>query len=446
MRTKVLIAGAAGRDFHNFNVVYRGRAEYEVVAFTATQIPDIAGRVYPPLLAGDLYPDGIPIHPEADLADLIREHDVDEVVFAYSDVTHEHVMHVASKALAAGAGFRLLSPHDTALTATKPVVAICAVRTGSGKSQTTRRVAQLLREDGKRVAVLRHPMPYGDLTKQVVQRFARYEDLDAADCTIEEREEYEPHLSEGNLVFAGIDYAAILEAAEQEADVIVWDGGNNDTPFIRPNVHITVVDPHRPGHELRYHPGETNLRMAHVCVVNKVDSADPTGVNAVLESIRTHNPEATIVLANSPIHVEENGTKIAGKRVLAIEDGPTLTHGEMTYGAAVLAAKEHGAAELVDPKPYAVGSIAATFAEYPHVKGLLPAMGYGRKQMQDLAETIKRTAPDLVLIGTPIDLRRLIDFGVPALRVTYRLEEVGEPTLADVLGEYGLIGEHAGVV
>jgi predicted GTPase len=446
MRTKVLIAGAAGRDFHNFNVVYRGREDYEIVAFTATQIPDIAGRVYPPLLAGDLYPEGIPIHPEAELADLIREHDVDEVVFAYSDVTHEHVMHVASKALAAGASFRLLSPHDTALTATKPVVAICAVRTGSGKSQTTRRVAQLLRDDGKRVAVLRHPMPYGDLTKQVVQRFARYEDLDAADCTIEEREEYEPHLSEGNLVFAGIDYAAILEAAEQEADVIVWDGGNNDTPFIRPNVHITVVDPHRPGHELRYHPGETNLRLAHVCVVNKVDSADPTGVNAVLESIRTHNPEATIVLANSPIHVEENGMRIAGQRVLAIEDGPTLTHGEMTYGAAVLAAKEHGAAELVDPKPYAVGSIAATFAEYPHVKGLLPAMGYGRKQMQDLAETIKLTAPDLVLVGTPIDLRRLIDFEVPALRVTYRLEEVGEPTLADVLGEYGLIGEHAGVV
>jgi predicted GTPase len=446
MRTKVLIAGAAGRDFHNFNVVYRGREDYEVVTFTATQIPDIAGRVYPPLLAGGLYPNGIPIRPEAELGDLIRDYEIDEVVFAYSDVTHEHVMHVASKALAAGAGFRLLSPHETTLTASKPVVAICAVRTGSGKSQTTRRVAQLLGADGKRVAVLRHPMPYGDLTKQVVQRFARYEDLDAADCTIEEREEYEPHLAEGNLVFAGIDYAAILEAAEQEADVIVWDGGNNDTPFIRPNVHIVVVDPHRPGHELRYHPGETNLRMANVCVVNKVDSAEQNGIDAVLESIRTVNPEATVVLANSPIHVEENGTKIAGKRVLAIEDGPTLTHGEMTYGAAVLAAKKHGAAELVDPKPYAVGSIAATFAEYPHVKGLLPAMGYGRKQMEDLAETIKRSSPDLVLIGTPIDLRRLIDFGVPALRVTYRLEEVGEPTLADVLGEYGLIGERAGVV
>jgi predicted GTPase len=446
MRTKVLIAGAAGRDFHNFNVVYRERDEYEVVAFTATQIPDIAGRVYPPLLAGDLYPEGIAIRPEAELGDLIREHDVDEVVFAYSDVTHEHVMHVASKALAAGANFRLLSPHDTALTATKPVVAICAVRTGSGKSQTTRRVAQLLRDDGKRVAVLRHPMPYGDLTKQVVQRFARYEDLDAADCTIEEREEYEPHLAEGNLVFAGIDYAAILEAAEQEADVIVWDGGNNDTPFIRPNVHITVVDPHRPGHELRYHPGETNLRLAHVCVVNKVDSAEQSGIDAVLESIRTVNPDAKVVLANSPIFVEENGTKIAGKRVLAIEDGPTLTHGEMTYGAAVLAAKKHGAAELVDPKPFAVGSIAATFAEYPHVSGLLPAMGYGRKQMNDLAETIKLSDPDLVLVGTPIDLRRLIDFEVPALRVTYRLEEVGEPTLEDVLREYGLIGERAVVV
>jgi predicted GTPase len=446
MRTKVLIAGAAGRDFHNLNVVYRDRDEYDVVAFTATQIPDIAGRIYPPLLAGGLYPEGIPVRPESELADLIREHEIDEVVFAYSDVTHEHVMHVASKALAAGAGFRLLSPHDTTLTSSKPVVAICAVRTGSGKSQTTRRVAQLLREDGKRVAVLRHPMPYGDLTKQVVQRFATYEDLNAADPTIEEREEYEPHLAEGNLVFAGIDYAAILEAAEQEADVIVWDGGNNDTPFVRPNLHLVVVDPHRPGHELRYHPGETNLRMAHACVVNKVDSADQSGIDAVLESIRTVNPEAEVVLANSPIHVEENGTKIAGKRVLAIEDGPTLTHGEMTYGAAVLAAKANGAAELVDPKPHAVGSIAATFAEYPHVSGLLPAMGYGRKQMEDLAETIKRSAPDLVLVGTPIDLRRLIDFEVPALRVTYRLEEVGEPTLADVLREYGLIGERAGVV
>jgi predicted GTPase len=307
-------------------------------------------------------------------------------------------------------------------------------------------VAQLLRDDGKRVAVLRHPMPYGDLTKQVVQRFARYEDLDAADCTIEEREEYEPHLAEGNLVFAGIDYAAILEAAEQEADVIVWDGGNNDTPFIRPNVHIVVVDPHRPGHELRYHPGETNLRTAHVCVVNKVDSADPTGVNAVLESIRTHNPEATVVLANSPIHVEENGTKIAGKRVLAIEDGPTLTHGEMTYGAAVLAAKQHGAAELVDPRPFAVGTIAETFRAYPHVGELLPAMGYGRAQVEELRETIARSNAELVLVGTPIDLRRLIELDRPALRVTYRLQELGDPTLEDVLREHGLLASAAPTV
>jgi predicted GTPase len=401
--------------------------------------------VYPALLAGDLYPDGIPIRPEAELEDLIREHEIDEVVFAYSDVTHEHVMHIGSRALAAGAGFKLLSPHDTMIASTKPVAAICAVRTGSGKSQTTRRVAELFRNDGKRVAVLRHPMPYGDLTKQVVQRFERYEDLEAADCTIEEREEYEPHLAEGNLVFAGIDYAAILDAAEQEADVIVWDGGNNDTPFIRPDVHIVVVDPHRPGHELRYHPGETNLRMAHVCVVNKVDSAQQEGIDAVLESIRTVNPSADVVLAASPFHVEGDASEIAGKRVLAIEDGPTLTHGEMTYGAAVLAAKANGAAELIDPRPCAVGSIAATFEEYPHVGALLPAMGYGEKQREDLRETIRRCDPDLVLIGTPIDLRRLIDFERPALRVTYRLNELGDRTLEDVLAEQGLIGERTPV-
>src|SRR5215218_5561266 len=346
-RTRILIAGAAGRDFHNFNVVYRGRADCEVVAFTATQIPNIDGRVYPPLLAGALYPDGIPIRPEAELSELIREQEIDEVVFAYSDVTHEHVMHVGSRALAAGARFTLLSPHETTLSSSKPVVAICAVRTGSGKSQTTRRVAQLLRDDGKRVAVLRHPMPYGDLTQQVVQRFARYEDLDAADCTIEEREEYEPHLAEGNLVFAGIDYGAILEAAEQEADVIVWDGGNNDTPFVKPSLHIVVLDPHRPGHELRYHPGETNLRMADVCVINKVDSSSQDGIDAVLNSIHEHTEDAQIVLAASPYVVEGDAKEISGKRVLAIEDGPTMTHGEMTYGAAVLAAKANGAAELI---------------------------------------------------------------------------------------------------
>jgi predicted GTPase len=438
-RRRVLIAGAAGRDFHNFNLVYRGRPEFEVVAFTATQIPNIDGRVYPAALAGELYPDGIPIRREAELPDLIREHAVDEVVFAYSDVTHEHVMHVASRALAAGASFRLLSPHETMLTSSKPVVAVCAVRTGSGKSQTTRHIAALLRDDGKRVAVLRHPMPYGDLTKQAVQRFADYADLAAADATIEEREEYEPHIAEGNLVFAGIDYAAILDLAEQEADVILWDGGNNDTPFVKPNLHVVVVDPHRPGHELRYHPGETNLRMAHVCVVNKVDTAPPAGVEAVIDSIRAHNPAAKIVRAASPFHVEENGLRIEGKRVLAIEDGPTLTHGEMTYGAAVLAAKAHRAAELVDPRPFAVGSIAKTLEEWPHIDGLLPAMGYGQEQMEDLKQTIERSDADVVLIGTPIDLRRVIDFDKPALRVTYKLQELGEPTLRDLLAEHSLI-------
>jgi predicted GTPase len=438
-RTRVLIAGAAGRDFHNFNLVYRGRSDVEVVAFTATQIPDIDGRVYPRELAGEGYDHGIPICPEDELEAMIAKHRIDEVVFAYSDVTHEHVMHLGSRALAAGAGFRLLSPRETMLRSTKPVVAVCAVRTGSGKSQTTRHVAAILREAGKRVAVLRHPMPYGDLAAQAVQRFERYEDLDAADCTIEEREEYEPHLAEGNLVFAGIDYAAILERAEAEADVILWDGGNNDTPFIRPDLHIVVVDPHRAGHELRYHPGETNLRMADVCVVNKVDSAPPEGVNAVLDSIREHNPGARIVLAASPFVVDGDVEEIAGKRVLAVEDGPTLTHGEMAYGAAVLAAKAHGAAELVDPRPFAVGSIAKTFEAYPHVGELLPAMGYGRKQREELRETIERSDADLVLIGTPIDLRRVIDLDKPALRVTYRLQEIGEPTLADVLVERGLI-------
>src|SRR6478736_5190292 len=438
-RTRVLIAGAAGRDFHNFNLVYRGREEYEVVAFTATQIPNIDGRVYPRELAGDLYPEGIPIAPESELEELIARHEVEDVVFAYSDVTHEHVMHVGSRALAAGASYRLISPRETMLTSSKPAVAICAVRTGSGKSQTTRHVAALLRESGKRVAVLRHPMPYGDLTKQAVQRFEHYEDLDAADATIEEREEYEPHIAEGNLVFAGIDYAAILDRAEQEADVILWDGGNNDTPFIKPNLHIVVVDPHRAGHELRYHPGETNLRMADVCIVNKVDSAPPEGVEAVLASIRETNPLAHVVRAASPFTVEGNAADIAGKRVLAIEDGPTLTHGEMTYGAAVLAAKEHGAASLVDPRPFAVGSIAQTFEDYPNVGTLLPAMGYGREQMEDLRKTIARSDAELVLIGTPIDLRRLIELDKPALRVTYRLQELDEPGLAEILAERGII-------
>jgi len=438
-RTRVLIAGAAGRDFHNFNLVYRDRPDYEVVAFTATQIPNIDGRRYPAELAGSLYPEGIPILPESALEQLVHEHEIDSVVFAYSDVTHEHVMHIGSRVLAAGASFHLISPHDTMLVTPKPSVAICAVRTGSGKSATTRKVAAIFREAGKRVAVLRHPMPYGDLAAQAVQRFERYDDLDAADATIEEREEYEPHLAEGNLVFAGIDYERILRAAEREADVILWDGGNNDTPFVKPDLHIVVVDPHRPGHELRYHPGETNLRMADVCVVNKIDSAPQEGIDAVLSSIHEHNPDARVVLAASPFEVEGDAEQIRGKRVLAIEDGPTLTHGEMTYGAAVLAAKQHGAAALVDPRPFAVRSIAETFEQYPNVGQLLPAMGYGRKQMEDLRETIARSDADLVLIGTPIDLRRLIELDKPALRVTYRLQEMGEPTLQDVLAEKGLL-------
>src|SRR5438093_451591 len=444
-RTRVLIVGAAGRDFHNFNVVYRDRPEYDVVAFTATQIPNIDGRVYPAELAGPLYPEGIPILPESALEQLVREHEIDDVVFAYSDVTHEHVMHVASRALAAGASYRLISPTPTMLSSSKPVVAICAVRTGSGKSQTTRKVAQLFREAGKRVAVLRHPMPYGDLTAQAVQRFERYEDLDAADATIEEREEYEPHLAEGNLVFAGIDYERILRAAEEKADVILWDGGNNDTPFVDPALHIVVVDPHRPGHELRYHPGETNLRMADVCVVNKIDSAPQEGIDAVLESIHNNTTNATVILAASPFQVEGDSDEIRGKRVLAVEDGPTLTHGEMTYGAAVLAAKQYGAAELIDPRAHAVGTIPDTFDPYPNVGTLLPAMGYGREQMEDLRETIQRSDADLVLIGTPIDLRRLIELDKPALRVTYRLQEMGEPTLEHVLAEKGLIPQPAAV-
>jgi predicted GTPase len=442
-RRRVLVAGAAGRDFHDFNVVFRGREDTEVVAFTATQIPNIAGRRYPPELAGELYPDGIPIHAEQELERLVRDEQIDEVVFSYSDVPHEHVMHVASRALAAGAGFRLLSPAETQLVAAKPVVSVCAARTGSGKSQTSRHVAGLLRAAGRRVAVLRHPMPYGDLTKQAVQRFERYEDLEEAECTIEEREEYEPHLDAGNVVFAGIDYTSIVQLAEAEADVIVWEGGNNDTPFITPTLHIVVVDPHRAGHERRYHPGETNVRLADVCVVNKVDSAPRGNVDAVVSSVREINPDVEIVLAASPFEVEENGATIAGKRVLAVEDGPTLTHGDMAYGVAVLAAREHGAAALVDPRPFAVGSIAETFHEYPHLADLLPATGYGRRQVEELRETIARSDAELVLIGTPVDLRRMIELDKPALRVSYKLHEIGEPTLGEILSQHGLIGETA---
>ncbi|MFZ2360676.1 MAG: cyclic 2,3-diphosphoglycerate synthase [Anaerolineae bacterium] len=432
---RVLIMGAAGRDFHNFNVFFRNNPRYQVVAFTATQIPDIEGRVYPAELAGELYPQGIPIHAEAELDPLIRELAVDQVVFAYSDVSHETVMHKASQVLAAGADYRLMGPKHTMLISSKPVVAICAVRTGSGKSQTTRRVCDILRGEGKRVVAIRHPMPYGDLAAQAVQRFASYDDLERHNCTIEEREEYEPHIDRGVIVYAGVDYEAILRQAEQEADVIVWDGGNNDLPFFRPDLHIVVADPHRPGHELSYHPGETNLRMADVVVINKIDTADLNGVAAVRDSIRLVNPDALVVEAASPIFVDDPAA-IRGKDVLVVEDGPTLTHGEMAYGAGVVAARRFGAARIIDPRPWAVGSIAETFAKYPATGPLLPAMGYGGQQQADLQATINATPCDLVIIATPIDLSRVVQIEQPAQRVRYELQEIGQPDLAGVLRDW----------
>jgi predicted GTPase len=431
-RIAAIIMGAAGRDFHNFNVYFRDNPTYQVVAFTATQIPNIEGRRYPPQLAGNLYPEGIPIHPEADLADLIGRHQVEQVIFAYSDVPHEYVMHKASQTLAAGADFRLMGTRSTMLTSNKPVVSVCAVRTGCGKSQTTRYVCDLLQHMGRKVVAIRHPMPYGDLATQAVQRFATYDDLERHKCTIEEREEYEPHIDRGVVVYAGVDYGRILEQAEAEADVIVWDGGNNDLPFYQPDLHIVVADPHRAGHELRYHPGEANLRAADVVVVNKVDTADAMGINQVRRSVYKVNPQAVIVEAASPIFVDDPDA-IRDKRVLAIEDGPTLTHGEMTYGAGVLAAHRFGAAELVDPRPYAVRSIAATFEKYPHIDSLLPAMGYGDEQIADLEETVNRTECDLVLAATPIDLQRLINVRHPMDRVRYELQIIGQPTLKDIL-------------
>ncbi len=431
-RERVIIMGAAGRDFHNFNVVFRHAERYEVVAFTATQIPNITGRIYPPPLAGPLYPQGIPIYPESELERLVREKGVDIVVFAYSDVSHEYVMHRASRALAAGADFWLLGPRRTMLKATKPVVAVCATRTGSGKSQTTRYVSDILRKRGYKVAVVRHPMPYGDLTKQVAQRFSSYEDLDRYRCTIEEREEYEPHLDRGNIVFAGVDYARILEMAQREADVILWDGGNNDLPFYEPQVHIVVTDPLRKGHELRYHPGETNLRMANIVIINKVDSAPLEAVEEVRKHVREVNPQAHIVEAASPIFVDDPQA-IRGKRVLVIEDGPTITHGEMPYGAGTVAARKFGAAELVDPRPYAVGSIRETFAKYPHIGPVLPAMGYGAQQIAELEATINNTPCDLVLVATPIDIRRIASLRHPTDRVRYELQVIGTPTLEELI-------------
>jgi len=428
----VLIMGAAGRDFHNFNCCYRKNSIYRVVAFTATQIPNIEGRTYPAALAGSGYPDGIPIFPEEQLESLIKKHPVDLVVFSYSDVPHEYVMHMAARANAAGAGFQLIGTRQTMLRSNKPVVAVCAVRTGCGKSQTTRRVAAILKSMGKKVAVVRHPMPYGDLTKQVCQRFAALADMDRHECTIEEREEYELHIESGNLLFAGIDYEQILRAAEKEADVVLWDGGNNDTPFFAPDLHITVADPHRPGHELAYYPGETNFRMADVILINKVNTAEPAGIAAVEENARRLNPRARILRADSVITCTD-APAIKGKRVLVVEDGPTLTHGEMRYGAAHVAARQFGAASIVDPRPHAAGSIKRVFEKYPHLTEILPAMGYGQKQMADLEASINATPCDLVLVGTPIDLAKLLKINKPALRIGYELDAASSAALEGLL-------------
>ena len=432
MSRRVLIMGAAGRDFHNFNVAYRGDRRYEVIAFTATQIPYIDDRMYPSSLAGERYPNGIPIHDESELAQLIRDERVDDVVFSYSDVSHQYVMHRASEVLAAGANFELLGPSETMLKATVPVVAVCAVRTGSGKSQTTRAIAQTLKDQGKRVVAVRHPMPYGNLEAQRVQRFATLEDLDRYDTTIEEREEYEPHITSGTIIYAGVDYGDILERVQAECDVLLWDGGNNDLPFYAPDVHVVVADPLRAGHETSYHPGEANLRMADVIVINKMDSAAIEQVNQLMDTIRELNPTATVVRANSRVSVDDPEA-IRGKRALVVEDGPTLTHGEMKFGAGVVAARAHGAAEIVDPRPWAVGSIAETFRKYD-VGPVLPAMGYSDGQLAEMAQIIDSAEVDVVVIGTPIDLRRVIEISKPAVRVRYDLEVLPDsPSLLDVL-------------
>ncbi len=434
-KTRVLILGAAGRDFHNFNTVYRDNADYEVVAFTATQIPDIDDRKYPAQLAGSLYPAGIPIVPEDELESLIAEKSIDLCVLAYSDLSDNTVMELASRCNAAGADFTMLGIRKTMVASTKPVIAVTAVRTGCGKSQTTRRVAEVLKAAGKKVVAIRHPMPYGDLVAQKVQRFATIEDLKKHKCTIEEMEEYEPHIARGVTVYAGVDYEAILREAEKEADIILWDGGNNDTSFYRPDLTITVVDPHRPGDEISYYPGQTNLRLADVIVINKIDSAYPEDVNEVRENCREANPRATIIEAASPVSVE-NPNLILGRRVLVVEDGPTLTHGDMEYGAGFVAAERFGAESLVDPRKFAVGSILETFEKYyagREEANVLPAMGYGDAQMKDLEETIRRCDCDSVIIATPIDLARVIRIDKPSVRVTYDLQEIGKPDIADVL-------------
>lgn len=434
-RRRVVILGAGGRDFHNFNVHFRSRPETEVVAFTATQIPGIENRRYPSELAGPLYPDGIPIVPEDNLPQLVRDHKVHEAIFAYSDVSHVEVMQKASWAMSLGADFRLMGPDATMIPSKKPVVAVLASRTGCGKSQTTRRVCRVLIQAGKKVVAIRHPMPYGDLVKQGVQRFGSIEDLKRHECTIEEMEEYEPHIVNGTVVYAGVDYERILAEAEKESDVVVWDGGNNDTSFYRPDLTICVVDPLRPGHELLFHPGHTNLLAADVVVINKIESASRADVETVRANIRTTNPKAVIVDAASPIHVAEP-EKIRGRRVLVIEDGPTLTHGGMTFGAGGVAAQRYGAAEIVDPRPYLVGEIAGTFRKYPGIGSLLPAMGYGEQQMADLEATIRKVPCDVVVIGTPIDIGRILKLDKPSVRVTYELQEIGKPDLADVMKDF----------
>lgn len=431
-RIRTIIMGAAGRDFHNFNVFFRENKDYEVVAFTATQIPNIDDRKYPKELSGSLYPEGIPIYAETELLDLIKKNKIDQVVFAYSDVPHEYVMHKASLVLAAGADFRLMGTHTTQIKSNKPVVSVCAVRTGSGKSQTTRLVSKVLIELGYKIAAIRHPMPYGDLVKQRVQRFASYDDLDKYECTIEEREEYEPHLDNGVLVYAGVDYADILAQAEQEVDIVLWDGGNNDLPFYIPDLAIVVADPHRPGHETTYHPGEANVNLADVFVINKVDTAEPENVIRVRESLRALNPDAIVIEAASPLFVDKP-EEIKGKRVLVIEDGPTLTHGEMKYGAGWVAARRFGAAAIIDPRPYAVGTIAKTYEKYPATGPILPAMGYGDAMVSDLEKTINHADVEMVISATPIDLTRIIKVNKPMQRVRYELQEIGQPTLKEIL-------------
>jgi predicted GTPase len=434
-RIKTLIVGAAGRDFHNFNVIYRDNELYNVVAFTATQIPNISGRKYPAALAGKLYPKGIPIYEEKELEDFILKHEIDEVVFSYSDVSYQHVMSLGSRASKAGAHFKLLSATRTMIKSTKPVISVCAVRTGSGKSQTCRKVSRLLAEMGLKVAAIRHPMPYGNLEQQKVQRFASIEDMNKNHCTIEEMEEYEPHIVNGTIIYAGVDYKAILDRAEQEADVIVWDGGNNDTSFYKPDLAIVVADPLRVGNELSYYPSETNLRMADVVIINKVDSAQPQAVFTLRQNIRKVNKNARVIEAASPIYVKQSEL-IAGKKVLVIEDGPTLTHGEMKFGAGTVAAQKFGASEIVDPRPYCTGEIKKTFESYPGIGILLPAMGYSDKQVKDLEDTINKVPCDTVIIGTPIDLTRIVKLKRPAVRVFYELEEIGTPDLKSILTEF----------